>query len=304
MAKKHRILLPVLALLLIGACSRNEEIEQPTSPSGGVEVAILCDNTKEPQVYSLPDGTRTWIDDNDWASTAGTKMTRSPSGRPPTAATIRSTPRISRWPTSPPAIRPPFSIRRSPICRQEPIPTRPSARCRKRQRHAGILPDPGRTDGPLRREMGYSGRRSIDRRRASPVRTVQPNARNSTVARAALPSQMPRTANRSPRRPQHLGRTDHTSGYRFPDRSRRNRFVRRCRSVGPNVPDRRLEEHHARSEYPADGRSRKLCLGLHQPHDGKRRHLFYGLYSKRIPFPHALRPDRPRNGGSTSPPLP
>lgn len=69
MAKKHRILLPVLALLLIGACSRNEEIEQPTSPSGGVEVAILCDNTKEPQVYSLPDGTRTWIDDNDWAST-------------------------------------------------------------------------------------------------------------------------------------------------------------------------------------------------------------------------------------------
>lgn len=61
MAKKHRILLPVLALLLIGACSRNEEIEQPTSPSGGVEVAILCDNTKEPQVYSLPDGTRTWI---------------------------------------------------------------------------------------------------------------------------------------------------------------------------------------------------------------------------------------------------
>ena len=50
MAKKHRILLPVLALLLIGACSRNEEIEQPTSPSGGVEVAILCDNTKEPQV--------------------------------------------------------------------------------------------------------------------------------------------------------------------------------------------------------------------------------------------------------------
>ena len=68
MAKKHRILLPVLALLLIGACSRNEEIEQPTSPSGGVEVAILCDNTKEPQVYSLPDGTRTWIDDNDWAS--------------------------------------------------------------------------------------------------------------------------------------------------------------------------------------------------------------------------------------------
>ena len=29
---------------------RNEEIEQPTSPSGGVEVAILCDNTKEPQV--------------------------------------------------------------------------------------------------------------------------------------------------------------------------------------------------------------------------------------------------------------
>ena len=60
MAKKHRILLPVLALLLIGACSRNEEIEQPTSPSGGVEVAILCDNTKEPQVYSLPDGTRTW----------------------------------------------------------------------------------------------------------------------------------------------------------------------------------------------------------------------------------------------------
>ena len=49
MAKKHRILLPVLALLLIGACSRNEEIEQPTSPSGGVEVAILCDNTKEPQ---------------------------------------------------------------------------------------------------------------------------------------------------------------------------------------------------------------------------------------------------------------
>ena len=69
MAKKHRIFLPVLALLLIGACSRNEEIEQPTSPSGGVEVAILCDNTKEPQVYSLPDGTRTWIDDNDWAST-------------------------------------------------------------------------------------------------------------------------------------------------------------------------------------------------------------------------------------------
>ena len=69
MAKKHRILLPVLALLLIGACSRNEEIEQPTSPSGGVEVAILCDNTKEPQVYSLPDGTRTWIDDNDWTST-------------------------------------------------------------------------------------------------------------------------------------------------------------------------------------------------------------------------------------------
>lgn len=69
MAKKHRILLPVLALLLIGACSRNEEIEQPTSPSGGVEVAILCDNTKEPQVYSLPDGTRTWIDDNDWALT-------------------------------------------------------------------------------------------------------------------------------------------------------------------------------------------------------------------------------------------
>ena len=35
------------------------------------------------------------------------------------------------------------------------------------------------------------------------------------------------------------------------------------------------------------------------PHDGKRRHLFYGLYSKRIPFPHALRPDRPRNGGGT-----
>ena len=145
--------------------------------------------------------------------------------------------------------------------------------------------------------MGYSGRRSADRRRASPVRTVRPNARNSTVARAALPSQMPRTANRSPRRPQHLGRTDHTSGHRFPDRSRRNRFVRRCRSVGPNVPDRRLEEHHARSEYPADGRSRKLCLDLHQPHDDERRHLFYGLYSKRIPFPHALRPDRPRNGG-------
>ena len=69
MAKRHRILLPVLALFLIGACSRNEEIEQQTSPSGGVEVAILCDNTKEPQVYSLPDGTRTWIDDNDWAST-------------------------------------------------------------------------------------------------------------------------------------------------------------------------------------------------------------------------------------------
>lgn len=69
MAKRHRILLSVLALFLIGACSRNEEIEQPTSPSGGVEVAILCDNTKEPQVYSLPDGTRTWIDDNDWAST-------------------------------------------------------------------------------------------------------------------------------------------------------------------------------------------------------------------------------------------
>ena len=58
MAKKHRIFLPVLALLLIGACSRNEEIEQPTSPSGGVEVAILCDNTKEPQVYSLPVRTR------------------------------------------------------------------------------------------------------------------------------------------------------------------------------------------------------------------------------------------------------
>ena len=69
MAKRHRILLSVLALFLIGACSRNEEIEQPTSPSGGVEVAILCDNTKEPQIYSLPDGTRTWIDDNDWAST-------------------------------------------------------------------------------------------------------------------------------------------------------------------------------------------------------------------------------------------
>lgn len=68
MAKKHLILLPVLALLLVGACSRNEEIKQQT-PSGGVEVAILCDNTKEPQVYSLPDGTRTWIDDNDWAST-------------------------------------------------------------------------------------------------------------------------------------------------------------------------------------------------------------------------------------------
>lgn len=69
MAKKHLILLSALALLLIGACSRNEEIEQPTSPSGGVEVAILCDDTKEPQVYSLPDGTRTWIDDNDRAST-------------------------------------------------------------------------------------------------------------------------------------------------------------------------------------------------------------------------------------------
>ena len=69
MAKRHRILLSVLALFLIGACSRNEEIEQQTSPSGGVEVAILCDNTKEPQIYSLPDGTRTWIDDNDWAST-------------------------------------------------------------------------------------------------------------------------------------------------------------------------------------------------------------------------------------------
>jgi outer membrane biogenesis lipoprotein LolB len=69
MAKRHRILLSVLALFLIGACSRNEEIEQQTSPSGGIEVAILCDNTKEPQVYSLPDGTRTWIDDNDWAST-------------------------------------------------------------------------------------------------------------------------------------------------------------------------------------------------------------------------------------------
>lgn len=68
MAKKHRILLPALALFLIGACSRNEEIKQQ-APSGGVEVAILCDNTKEPQVYSLPDGTRTWIDDNDWAST-------------------------------------------------------------------------------------------------------------------------------------------------------------------------------------------------------------------------------------------
>ena len=122
MAKRHRILLSVLALFLIGACSRNEEIEQQTSPSGGVEVAILCDNTKEPQVYSLPDGTRTWIDDNDWAS---------PFGRPPTAATIRSTPSISRWPTSPPAIRPPSSARRSPICRQEPIPTRPSARCPK-----------------------------------------------------------------------------------------------------------------------------------------------------------------------------
>ena len=50
MAKKHRIFLPVLALLLIGACSRNEEIEQPTSPSGGVEVAILCDNTKHPDM--------------------------------------------------------------------------------------------------------------------------------------------------------------------------------------------------------------------------------------------------------------
>ena len=45
MAKKHRILLPVLALLLIGACYRNEEIEQPTSPSGGVDGAILCDNS-------------------------------------------------------------------------------------------------------------------------------------------------------------------------------------------------------------------------------------------------------------------
>lgn len=237
MAKKHRILLPVLALLLIGACSRNEEIEQPTSPSGGVEVAILCDNTKEPQVYSLPDGTRTWIDDNDWASTAGTKTTRSPFGRPPRRQQLYAQrPEFLAGLLHPQLFdrRFQFDGRRYAGRNLYLHGRQPGAR--KRQRHAGILPNSGKTDGPLRGKMGYSGRRSIDRRRASPVRTVQPNARNSTVARAALPSQMPRTANRSPRRPQHLGRTDHTSGHRFPDRSRRNRFVRRCRSVGPQCP--------------------------------------------------------------------
>lgn len=237
MAKRHRILLSVLALFLIGACSRNEEIEQQTSPSGGVEVAILCDNTKEPQIYSLPDGTRTWIDDNDWASTRWDKNDK---------IALWATARRQQLYAQRPAflaglLHPQLFDRRFQLDGRRYAGRnlylhgrQPGAR--KRQRHAGILPNSGRTDGPLRGKMGYSGRRSADRRRASPVRTVRPNARNSAVARAALPSQMPRTANRSPCRSQHLGRTDHTTGHRFSDRSRRNPFRSTLPILRPQCP--------------------------------------------------------------------
>ena len=132
MAKKHRILLPVLALLLIGACSRNEEIEQPIfsvrrsrsrhfvrqhERTAGLHV---CPTVPEPGSTTTT-GLRTRWDKNDkialWATADGSNYTLNAQNFSLAYFT--------------PAIRPPFSIRRSPICRQEPIPTRPSARCPK-----------------------------------------------------------------------------------------------------------------------------------------------------------------------------
>ncbi|MFR3032971.1 MAG: hypothetical protein ACLTMF_03880 [Alistipes putredinis] len=215
MAKKHRILLPVLALLLIGACSRNEEIEQPTSPSGGVEVAILCDNTKEPQVYSLPDGTRTWIDDNDWASTRWDKNDK-----------------IALWATADGSnytlnaqnfSLAYFTPSYSTAVFNSTVADMPAGT----YTYTAVSPVPESVSGTQVSSIPQN-RRAVTRKwdilAADPLTAdalplfEQSDQMLEAHRRTRCASVTNAThCDRSPCGPQHLGRTDHTSGYRFPD---------------------------------------------------------------------------------------